>query len=130
MSNICQLQYNVWMMLVVVVFGLLKTVGMVYMAYSYSRTSSLLTIGDAIASFLEHKDHTTADMCLMSSSHFRKFGWAQNAAPRIFHRHRSRWWSSTGRIQFYGTHGVYGFCFKDLTILQADLILVPLSLSS
>lgn len=48
----------------------------------------LLTIGDAVSSFLQRPDNTTKNMCLLSKSKIN--WWYASSKPRRYHRKRSR----------------------------------------
>ncbi|KAF6828995.1 hypothetical protein CMUS01_08354 [Colletotrichum musicola] len=54
----------------VTAFNLVKAVLMLFVALGMGDEDPLMTIGDAVASFLQHRDETTVDMCLKSKDQF------------------------------------------------------------
>ncbi|KAK5018825.1 hypothetical protein BJ546DRAFT_270012 [Cryomyces antarcticus] len=104
--NVCKLQYNVWMMLGVVLFGGIKTVTMAWMVFKL-RVPSLRTVGDAVASFLSVPDQSTTDMCLVSTSDLRKHGWSEGGfPPQVYTGLKLRWWRAMSNIQWWLTHAL------------------------
>ena len=65
----CKLQVNMPLCVVVVVLNLMKLAAMLMVCHVV-RETPLLTVGDAIASFLRDQDETTAGMCLKSKREF------------------------------------------------------------
>ncbi|KAL3490613.1 hypothetical protein BJX62DRAFT_225746 [Aspergillus germanicus] len=61
----CELNLNLPICLVVIACNMVKLICM-YVAAKTSQREILLTVGDALASFLDHPDATTRDQCLMS----------------------------------------------------------------
>jgi hypothetical protein len=53
------------------------------------RDEPLITMGDAVASFLENSDSTTKDMCLLSIQDVRNKGY--QTGPREWVNQRFRW---------------------------------------
>jgi hypothetical protein len=108
----CRLQYSAPLMLVVVMIGLLKTGTMLYIAFVVS-DEPMLTIGDAISSFLAFPDLRTRGMCLLDkrlkhfepgvsyaqrteSGEYSSMGWT--APPKYFHfRKRRHFTAASGR---------------------------------
>lgn len=111
----CRLEYSAPLMLVVVLIGLLKTATMLYIAFRI-RDVPMLTIGDAVSSFLAVPDAKTKGMCLLDKSlkHFEpsvsytqrtesgeysSMGWT--APPKYFHHRRRRHFTAaSGRRWF------------------------------
>ncbi|KAF2499013.1 hypothetical protein BU16DRAFT_523619 [Lophium mytilinum] len=112
--DVCELQYNVWMMLAVVIFGIFKTATMIWMILQHP-IGALRTSGDAIASFLDREDETTRNMCLVNPSTLHRSGWLDSFPPQLFSSatHRIRCWSSTKRSTLFLTHAIsttFGVC--------------------
>ncbi|KAL0255108.1 hypothetical protein SLS55_009637 [Diplodia seriata] len=61
----CSLNVTVSLLLVVIVFNLIKLVAIIS-TISMIRDNPLITIGDAVASFIQEEDVTTRGMCLLS----------------------------------------------------------------
>ncbi|KAF2792690.1 hypothetical protein K505DRAFT_338477 [Melanomma pulvis-pyrius CBS 109.77] len=67
----CKLRLNLPVAILVTVLNLLKAVVMFYTAYRI-KEEPLMTMGDAVASFMEQKDPTTKTMCLLTVRDFQK----------------------------------------------------------
>lgn len=61
----CKLQFSLQIVIVVIVINTLKMVLMLYVVFGLKETP-LMTIGDAVASFLNEEDPTTKGCCLVS----------------------------------------------------------------
>lgn len=114
--DVCELQFNQYLMLGVVVFGGIKTIVIAYLLVWRRSGRFLRTLGDAIASFLEEEDLTTKKMCLVSSKLIRKHGFKELFAPQAFTAIRPRWFSSANTTEFYSTIGVSAFYIVVLSI--------------
>ena len=66
----------------------------------------LMTMGDAVASFLGKNDPTTKDMCLSSFQDF-KMNKGYSAGPRQWHNKRFRWKDVTSKTRRVVTVGMY-----------------------
>ena len=67
----CKVQFSGAIMIVVIVCNFCKMMIMVYVALK-KPSEPLVTIGDALASFLDEPDPTTIGMCLAGKNHFEK----------------------------------------------------------
>ena len=67
----CKLRFSLIIMIVVVICNFVKLVCLTYIAWRQD-PAPLITIGDAITSFLEHEDVTTQGICLAKKQIFRK----------------------------------------------------------
>jgi hypothetical protein len=112
----CELQFNQWLMLGVVVFGGVKTLVIAYLLIWRPKGHFLRTLGDAIVSFLEKEDATTKNMCLVSSKQIRKHGFQEPFEPQVFTAIRPRWFSSANTTEFYSTIGVSALYIVVLSI--------------
>ncbi|KAF1912724.1 hypothetical protein BDU57DRAFT_583233 [Ampelomyces quisqualis] len=112
----CELQFNQWLMLGVVIFGGAKTIVISYILLARRPGRFLRTVGDAIASFLEQEDPTTKDLSLVSSMQIRKSGFQEPYAPQVFTGDRPRWLSSANTTEFFSTVGVFAFYIVVLSI--------------
>lgn len=70
----CRLLYSNRICWIVTALNFLKGFLMLLIASSRAE-KPILTIGDAVASFLEFEDHTTKEMCMHSKHTFTKTGW-------------------------------------------------------
>lgn len=72
----CQLLYSPPICIVIMLTGLVKVLAMILAArIGRSRSPPLLTVGDAVASFMTKPDGTTEGMCWMSSANVRGGMW-------------------------------------------------------
>ena len=86
----CRLQFSVAIMIVVIVSNLIKMICMGLIAWQRP-TQPLVTMGDAIASFLNEPDVTTAGNCLADKKSFgKRDGWG--VTYRRWERSRSLLW--------------------------------------
>ena len=83
----CILQFSLPVMLVVIVCNLMKTVCMILLLLE-GGSRPLLTMGDAIASFLNELDPATKNICLADKYFFRKKIWQENVLTWKPKRHR------------------------------------------
>jgi hypothetical protein len=77
----CRLSFSLEIMLIVIVANMTKATIMI-LTYWKLNTPTLVTIGDAIASFLDKPDPTTAGICLSTREDIRKGKWKNEAAKR------------------------------------------------
>lgn len=74
----CKLKFSNLLCWVVVAVNLLKAALMLLVAFGRGE-SPLLTVGDAVASFLEHTDETTRGMCLKTKRDFYIGDWSKES---------------------------------------------------
>ena len=65
----CKLQFSLVIMIIVMICNLIKTVCMGWIAWKQD-SEPLVTLGDAIVSFLDRPDITTKGCCIKGKSHF------------------------------------------------------------
>jgi hypothetical protein len=116
LPDVCELQFNQWMMLGVVVLGVVKTIVIAYLSIWRPHGRFLRTLGDAIASFLEVQDETTTNMCLVSSKQIRKHGFKGPFQPQLFTGIRPQWFSSANTTEFFSTIGISALYIVILSI--------------
>ncbi|KAJ3944125.1 uncharacterized protein N0V96_005650 [Colletotrichum fioriniae] len=73
----CKLLFSSALCWTVTAFNLAKGVLMLFVAFGMGEEDPLMTIGDAVASFLQYQDESTADMCLKSKDHFVAQHWSK-----------------------------------------------------
>ncbi|KAE9380983.1 hypothetical protein N431DRAFT_396271 [Stipitochalara longipes BDJ] len=95
----CQLYGNFLLLLVVVATNTIEILALTIIILR-SGSSPLLTIGDALSSFLEFPDDTTRDMCLASSHHFRLLNYEKKEWSALLTGWlpKKRYWCSTVRV--------------------------------
>lgn len=65
-QEICKLQFNFLIAIIVIVSNVIKAGVIAWVLFRYQSHHALVTLGDAIASFLEYPDRTTRGRCLQS----------------------------------------------------------------
>ena len=89
----CQLRFSLAIMLVVIAANIIKAFVM-FITFWKFQNPTLVTIGDAIASFLDTPDTTTAEMCLKTRDDFNgKSGW-DNSLPRSWNPRSLLWFKA------------------------------------
>lgn len=105
----CKLQFSLQIVIVVIVINTLKIIRMMYVVFGLTETP-LMTIGDAIASFLNEKDPTTKGCCLVSKFDIKLHKlqwqhregqsngppakeWSPTKVPWALAVGRTRWWA-------------------------------------
>ena len=83
----CMLQFSLPIMLIVMTCNLIKTVSMV-LVFLGDGSRPLMTVGDAIASFLNEPDPATKNICLADKYFFRKNPWQERTLSWKSKRHR------------------------------------------
>ncbi|ORY11343.1 hypothetical protein BCR34DRAFT_327939 [Clohesyomyces aquaticus] len=94
----CKLQFSSHLMAIVIAFNAVKTLAILW-TISRLRQVPLLTLGDAVSSFLQDSDATTKDMCLVSQADITKMGtsWKMQTLLRPYTGQRSRWFAAVKR---------------------------------
>lgn len=77
----CALRYSKGVFIIVIIANLVKVLVMAITMYQHKRPA-LVTVGDALASFLEDPDPTTQGICLGKKENFFNGPW--NAEPRMY----------------------------------------------
>jgi hypothetical protein len=103
LPDVCKVQCSLQILIIVVVINVFKAALMFYIAFA-TREDPLLTVGDAVASFLKEPDTWTAGMCLASKEDFKKQArgtgtWPQGASPYI--ARRQRMFASADKMRWY-----------------------------
>lgn len=80
----CKLEVSIGILVVVAVCNLAKVL-CTLAAFRLVRPSPLITVGDAIASFLTNADQTTTQNCLLSKRDVQRGKWKQDPAPTQWH---------------------------------------------
>jgi hypothetical protein len=76
----CKLKFNIPIIVIVIICNSTKAICMLLTAWN-TKEYPLVTLGDAIASFLENPDPTTRNMCLVSKENVDK-AWSTPPLPR------------------------------------------------
>lgn len=100
----CQMQFSVAIMGIVIVCNLMKAVCML-LALTRQRSQPLVTLGDAIETFLQRADPATAGMCLADKSGFTSRTWSLR--PREWNVQQRRWFSSASMKRWLACNILY-----------------------
>ena len=83
----CMLQFSLPVMFIVIICNLIKVACMICVLL-WEESQPLMTMDDAIASFLNEPDFATKKICLTDKVFFRKEGWQAKPLTWKFKRHR------------------------------------------
>jgi hypothetical protein len=115
--EICKLQFSFLIAGIVVVSNFIKTCVIAWIMIRYKKHKALVTLGDAIASFLEHPDSTTRGRCLQSYTQIQLYFSARtmkpadlnskdtsDPQPERFKLERPRWSQAPSYGRWFGTY--------------------------
>jgi hypothetical protein len=90
----CKLNFSVHLAVIVIVFNLVKMLTVLVGIFTL-RNDPILTLGDAVTSFLREPDASTSNMCLVTQQEIHSAGseWRARQQPRTF-TSNPRPWSS------------------------------------
>ncbi|KAL8708100.1 MAG: hypothetical protein Q9220_006954 [cf. Caloplaca sp. 1 TL-2023] len=94
MEEHCRLQYSLPLLITVIVCNFVKAIGMILLAYQ--RTSKpLVTLGDALTSFLDNPDPTSKGNCMADKTILKLHSWgvrtkAGHTTPRMWFKNASK----------------------------------------
>ncbi|KAG0126954.1 hypothetical protein HOY82DRAFT_626494, partial [Tuber indicum] len=96
----CKVQFSLGIMVAVIYCNFVKACSMV-LAVVRSRESTLVTLGDAVDSFLRIPDPTTTGMCF-ADRQFIKRGWklGRRRPRRWKQKEVQRWWTSVSKTRW------------------------------
>ncbi|CAI6341942.1 unnamed protein product [Periconia digitata] len=86
----CNVYWNTQIAIIVTVLNFLKAVLIYYTAF-WTRDKPLMSIGDAVISFLQTPDPTTINMCLVSKHNFAKAKYNFDAGQRRWQSKKYLW---------------------------------------
>ncbi|KAL9034312.1 MAG: hypothetical protein Q9180_005478 [Flavoplaca navasiana] len=98
----CRLQFSLALLIVVIICNFVKAACMIVIVYRHDAVP-LITLGDAIASFLDDPDSITQGNCVAPQGSFQKRKWTRQ--PRSWATKRAYWFSSSSwtRWTLYNT---------------------------
>ncbi|KAF3045926.1 hypothetical protein E8E12_007517 [Didymella heteroderae] len=99
----CRLHFNTVIAVIVTVLNFFKAVLMFYIVYS-TKENPLMTIGDAVASFLDEKDVSTKGSGLQSLTDLKK---DYSVGVRTWDAQRRRWKDATSRKRRFVTLALF-----------------------
>ena len=97
----CRLQFSLAIMFVIIICNAIKAICMTSLIWTQSKP--LLTIGDAIASFLENPDPTTEAYPVADKYHSIKHTVSHEAAQAAYRARYHLWFSSASRRRWFIT---------------------------
>ncbi|KAI9770843.1 MAG: hypothetical protein M1839_003038 [Geoglossum umbratile] len=86
----CKLQFSLYIMIVVIFCNLVKSVAM-FLTVWKKQAQPLVTLGDAVSSFLDNPDAATKGMCLLSKSDILGGAWKRRGALKQYRPVRNFW---------------------------------------
>lgn len=91
----CKRYFSVHLALVVIIFNAIKALT-ILAGILELRNDPLLTVGDAVLSFLQTPDPSSRNMCLVSQAkiHSSKLRWRELQEPWRYTNKRNRWFSA------------------------------------
>lgn len=94
----CKMSFSVHLMAIVIAFNVVKICTILVGLFAL-RNDPMLTVGDAVASFLREPDTIAHNMCLVSQQDIRtaRKKWPAKQQPRTFTMNSSRWSSAVKR---------------------------------
>jgi hypothetical protein len=96
----CKLQVSLPLCITVVVLNLVKASVMLFVGYRI-KGSPLLTLGDAVASFMRTEDDTTAQMCLRTARDFKRSKKSWVSLSQQFQDRRRRRFGAAGFCRWF-----------------------------
>ncbi|KAL8635766.1 MAG: hypothetical protein Q9228_006781, partial [Teloschistes exilis] len=93
-EELCRLQFSPALLIIVIICNAIKASCMLLMIYQRD-SEPLVTLGDAVASFLDEPDCTTRDNCVTTKYHFMNGTWTKGSKPWETQEHR--WFKAASR---------------------------------
>lgn len=134
LDSLCALRYSAQILLIVCILNLGKCAVIYYTAYLHYRSdinprekASLVTVGDAAASFLAEKDLTTEQLCFASRKEFSGKMWPTKRSPWLHpgpSLHAIRWFRAASYARWLVT---LALC---LTIIVIVIVLLVKGISA
>lgn len=104
-QNQCSVGFSTYIMAIVIGMNALKCLFVIFVHWKSGKFSAIVTLGDAIASFLQEPDHHTEQMCLATKRTFMSTAaWGQQAIE--WWPVKMRWINATTKRRFWITIGV------------------------
>lgn len=102
----CSFSGNISILIVVIVCNIVKIACMLFVAFGLNEHTPLITIGDAISSFLKRPDAATLGKCLWARTDVTaEFGPSifESSAPRVAKRQKRRWKQAASGKRWFWT---------------------------
>ncbi|KAJ5113732.1 hypothetical protein N7456_002266 [Penicillium angulare] len=122
----CKLKYSFPLVMIVIAFNLVKTIILLFV-WIEIQNAPILTIGDAIASFLRYPDSNSQGSCLISKEVVKSrlqytpsaITSESNRRPKAFDSSRARW-----RMAASSSRWMFGILFGGLAVVTCIVLLV------
>ncbi|KAK5085900.1 hypothetical protein LTR05_005189 [Lithohypha guttulata] len=115
----CHLHFAPHLMGPVILMNLVKCIVAFYVAFRMA-DKPLVTLGDAIESFLKYPDPATQGMCLLTAKQaektFSKNAYNLEPAPQQYRPHRHRWYQAATKRQWLLICGLMAFMIVGLLL--------------
>lgn len=98
-EGLCSLTFSRTIIIAVIICNLGKLIITSIVAFCI-RDKPLITVGDAIDSFLVQKDRTTEGMCLATKDIIKKTRWASTSAPMEYNSKSVRWFHAASKTRW------------------------------
>jgi hypothetical protein len=89
----CSFHFSMPLIVAVIICNIGKVIAMAIIAFRLG-DRPLITVGDAIDSFLHNNDGTTKDMCLTTWKDIKTMGWPLDPKPSVWLVAPKRWYSA------------------------------------
>ncbi|KAF2838244.1 hypothetical protein M501DRAFT_1053069 [Patellaria atrata CBS 101060] len=103
----CTVQFHIGILSIVIICNLIKAAAMVASVYSFGslEDSPLLTLGDAVASFMERPDDNTRGICLATKTSIDTYQTevGKEETPRPYETPVKHWIAAISRKRWYTT---------------------------
>ncbi|KAF2737403.1 hypothetical protein EJ04DRAFT_574588 [Polyplosphaeria fusca] len=105
-KQVCKLQFSPPIAILVTILNFVKAIIIFYTAFRV-KESPLMTMGDAVASFMDSQDPTTKDMCLLTMGDAKQHKGYFPAGPKTWTQRKNRWKDVISRTRYYTTFAMY-----------------------
>ncbi|PVH78040.1 hypothetical protein DL98DRAFT_636459 [Cadophora sp. DSE1049] len=106
-DSVCSVQFSQTIMYVMIAFNVVKVIAMLWILFRYDAEKILISVGDAVSSFLKYQDPTTTMMCLADKRNMRSF-WKSKGFARTFSRRRQFWGTAVSKKRWFFM--MFSFC--------------------
>lgn len=101
-NQLCRLQFNETLAIIVIVFNAIKVLTLIYVFFAV-KENPLLTMGDAVASFLKRPDDTTRGLCLVSKRSIKQWSAGNVEADSVgvpYDPTRKSWSTAVSKVRW------------------------------
>ncbi len=108
----CELHFSLSILIIVIFCNAVKAICMAR-CVRIMNDQPLITVGDAVASFLATPDDTTAGLCLLSGKDFtrRAADPPLDRQPRLWRQEKHRWFSTASKSRWFLTLSLLVSCY-------------------